>query len=79
MKQPPEFQKISNYFQFFLPSEKQGQIHHLAAFANYWATSSHKVARLARELAEGAKELASFTGLLAAWEKRLAGLAGESA
>jgi len=41
----------------------------LAAFANYLATSSRKVARLARELA-------NFTGLLAAWEKRLAGFAG---
>ena len=76
MKQPPEFQKILSYFQIFLPPEKQGQIHHLAAFANYWATSSHKVARLARELADGTKELANFTGLLAAWEKWLAGFAG---
>jgi len=48
----------------------------LAAFANYLATSSRKVARLAWELAEGAWELANFTGLLAAWEKRLAGFAG---
>ena len=76
MKQPPEFQKILSYFQFFLPSEKQGQIHHLAALANYLAKRSHKVARLARELADGAKELANFTGLLADWEKWLAGFAG---
>jgi len=48
----------------------------LAALTNYLAKRSHKVARLARELAEGAWELANFTGLLAAWEKRLAGFAG---
>ena len=48
----------------------------MAALANYLAKRSHKVARLARELTEGIKELANFTGLLAASEKRLAGFAG---
>jgi len=41
----------------------------LAALANYLAKRSHKVAGLARELA-------NLTGLLAAWEKWLASLAG---